>query len=265
MARKEEEIKPEWEVTNVGLMMFTSLMIILLAFFIMLSSMAVVDEKSELEAMGSLTGAFGILPGGLSPSQTDGGHMAPSTSPMETITNDLNHIREVLSQRLSKDRIHFLRGKTRRIISIESALLFPHDGVDLLPAMESVLLEICDIIKGNDYPVIVEAHTDDQPPRTERFKDNWEITALRSVNVVRFMIEAGGVDPARLSAYGYAGTKPMVANTSPRNRERNNRIDLILDYRQILADRGISRRGFRDRVFDFRGFSFPLFRGKEVR
>ena len=53
-------------------MLFTSLNIILLAFFIMLNALAVVDEKREIIVLGSLIGTFGILPKGLSPTKGEG-------------------------------------------------------------------------------------------------------------------------------------------------------------------------------------------------
>ncbi len=49
--------------------MNVALSAILLAFFIVLNSLGAVDEKAMLTALGSLTGSFGILPGGLSTSQ----------------------------------------------------------------------------------------------------------------------------------------------------------------------------------------------------
>jgi len=80
MARKEEAPRPEWEKTNSGLMLFTALNTILLAFFIMLASMAVIDEKRQIEAFGSLVGTFGILPGGLSVTQDNGTLRTPDGS-----------------------------------------------------------------------------------------------------------------------------------------------------------------------------------------
>ncbi len=261
MARKkQEEGRPDWELSNIGTTMFTSLMIILLAFFIMLTSMAVVDEQRKMEAMGSVLGAFGILPGGLGTElgQTDQ-NLSPSTSPMEIIKNDLENIREVLSQRIIGAKFPVLEGRTSRTITLDDALLFEPDGVEILPEMKPVLLEIAAILKNSDYPVIIEGHTDDQKPQTEAFRDNWQVSGLRALNVLRFMVEDGGVDPARLSAYGYAGTRPRVANNSPRNRSINRRIDIVLDQTHRMQAYKMSEKHRRTRSFDYRGFNFRLF------
>ena len=261
--RREEEERPDWEMSNIGLIMFTSLMILLLAFFIMLSSMAVIDERRRIEAWGSLLGAFGILPGGLSASQVKATHVAPPTGPIEAIQQDMEHIREVLSNRILAGKYHLLRGRTRRIISLEAAVLFPQDGVELQPEAKPVLLDIAKILRGSDYPIIIQGHTDDQPPRTEGLVDNWHVSVMRAVSVLRFFIDEGGLDPTRMSAFGYAGYRPMVANNSPRNRARNRRIDLILDVThriKVLKHQGRYRP---TSSVDYHGFTFRLFGGWE--
>jgi chemotaxis protein MotB len=258
MKRKQAEERPDWETSNVGLMMFTSLMVILLAFFILLTSMAVIDEQRKVEALGSVLGAFGLLPGGLSPTPDSSTHVAPSTSPIDVVQNDIDLMKEVLSNRLIENKVHFLRGRTRRIISLESAILFPPDGVDIVPAMRPSLLEIAKILQNTPYIITIEGHTDDQPPQTEAYQDNWEISALRALNVMRFLAVEGGLDSVNMSAYGYAGFKPVVSNTSPRNRARNNRMDLVLDYSKMASIEEYKNRYKRIKFFDFKGFQFRL-------
>ena len=50
--------------SNSFIVLFTSLSVILLAFFILLNSMATIDSERVRKALGSLVGGFGILPGG---------------------------------------------------------------------------------------------------------------------------------------------------------------------------------------------------------
>ena len=52
--------------------MFTSLNLILLSFFILLNSIAVVDNNRQRRALGSLRGSFGILLGGENPDSNSG-------------------------------------------------------------------------------------------------------------------------------------------------------------------------------------------------
>ncbi|MBW2623578.1 MAG: hypothetical protein JRD68_11790, partial [Deltaproteobacteria bacterium] len=127
MARKEKVPPPEYEKSNIGLMMFTSLMIILLAFFIMLSSMAVLDERREQKVLGSLVGTFGILPSGLSAMQNEGKSIAPPSSPMDEIKSDIEQMKDILAGKNIEEEINVLKGRTRRIMDFSEAILFPPD------------------------------------------------------------------------------------------------------------------------------------------
>lgn len=238
-------------------------MILLLAFFITLVAMSVVDEQRRVEALGSLLGAFGILPGGLAPNIDKSQHLAPQTTPVDRIEADMEHIREVLASRVTQSQIRILKGRTRRIISLQETVLFPPDGVEILPEMKPTLLELADILRGGDYPVAIEGHTDDQPPQTEGMGDNWQVSADRALNILKFFIVDGGLNPARLSAFGYADTRPLVANTSPKNRARNRRIDIVLDETYRTKVMKYQDQQDKPRLFDFKGFTFRLFGGKE--
>lgn len=264
MNRIHEEERPTRPLYNIGVIMFTSLMILLLTFFIMLSSIAVIDERRQKKALGSVLGAFGHLPGGLSPARSETKSIAPPTGFLTPIQADVESIRDVLSNRLVSEHFHLLRGRTRRIISLKEAVLFPKDGLEILPEIKPLLLEICRILEASVYPIVIEGHTDDQPPQTEGLIDNWHVSTARALNVIRFFIEKGRLDPSRLSAYGYADNKPAVANTSPQSRARNRRIDLILDAGHQRGIKKYKERHRPIRSFDFKGFTFRLF-GEEKR
>ena len=82
---------------------------------------------------------------------------------------------------------------------------------------------------------------------------------MRAVNVLRFMVEDGGIDPKRLSAFGYGGYHPMVVNNSPRNRARNNRIDLVIDRNRQKLVENWQEKHDKDKYVDYKGFIFRLF------
>ncbi|KXS40607.1 MAG: chemotaxis protein MotB, partial [Candidatus Frackibacter sp. T328-2] len=76
--------------------------------------------------------------------------------------------------------------------------------------------------------IMVEGHTDDLPINNSRFPSNWELSTARATNVVRHFIENNGIDPAKLSAAGYAKYKPIKPNTNAKNRSLNRRVDVIV-------------------------------------
>lgn len=70
----------------------------------------------------------------------------------------------------------------------------------------------------------VEGHTDKQPLNRSAYpRNNWELSAARAIEVVRFMMERG-ISPGKLSAGGYAEFHPV--EDSPWQQSHNRRIEL---------------------------------------
>jgi chemotaxis protein MotB len=114
------------------------------------------------------------------------------------------------------------------MLELPSAVLFDsgkyevsEDGMTTLGAVAAVLSQI------KDREFQVAGHTDDVPVTTKSLVDNWNLSALRAVAVVRAMQEMG-VNAKNLSAAGYSEYSPMVANDSKENRAQNRRIEIIL-------------------------------------
>ncbi|MBW2599847.1 MAG: OmpA family protein [Deltaproteobacteria bacterium] len=78
----------------------------------------------------------------------------------------------------------------------------------------------------------IEGHTDDIPISSRIFSSNWELSTARAVNVVKYFISEGGILPERLSAAGYADSKPLFPNVSDHNRELNRRVEVILTLKK---------------------------------
>ena len=62
----------------------------------------------------------------------------------------------------------------------------------------------------------------------ERFPTNWELSAARAVNVVRYLQEEVGLDPSLVSATAYSEYRPRASNETPEGRRRNRRIEILL-------------------------------------
>ena len=65
------------------------------------------------------------------------------------------------------------------------------------------------------YQIAIEGHTDDVPIHTARYDSNWDLSSARAINVLK-QFTAAGISPQRLSAQGYAETRP--ATTCHRRR-----------------------------------------------
>jgi len=76
--------------------------------------------------------------------------------------------------------------------------------------------------------ISIEGHTDNVPIYGGPFASNWELSAVRATTVLRYLVAAQGLDPSRMSATGYADTKPVVPNDTPAHQAQNRRVELVV-------------------------------------
>jgi chemotaxis protein MotB len=125
-----------------------------------------------------------------------------------------------------KLKIRVVRG--RMVVEMASSILFPSGEAKLHEEGEIALAQLAGIlrtIKNRDFQVA--GHTDNVPIRTRKFPSNWELSAARSVSVVKFLQESGVV-PTHLSASGYAEYQPAADNNTAEGKAENRRIEIVL-------------------------------------
>ena len=79
----------------------------------------------------------------------------------------------------------------------------------------------------------VEGHTDNLPVVfSQRFRSNWDLSAARAAAVADYLANNSPVDPEAIEILGFADTRPIGSNETPEGRERNRRIEVILEPEQ---------------------------------
>ncbi len=121
------------------------------------------------------------------------------------------------------------------MIAIEGWALFDTGSGTIQEGSKGILNLIASAV-DNEYPtkdVLVFGHTDNDQPapggRTKGagYKDNWELSAQRSLSVVRYM-SSRGIAPRRLAACGCGEHRPRVPNDSTRNKQKNRRVEIFV-------------------------------------
>jgi len=250
--RKQEE---QQEGSGI-LVLYTSLMILLLAFFILLNSLSKIEEAKVEAVFQSLMGTFGFLPGGGSPFRPGAGDLTSVISaPINPVDQDYMSLRGLVRTQGLSGQVRLLRSRSIKTVVLPQLLLFEPDSYELTPRARAFLTQVARIIKDRRYPVSIYGHTDDAPPPHPEVSDNWDISARRALAVLRYLVSQG-VDPRRLAAFGLAGNQPLVPNDSPEHRHQNNRVELVFDARDPsiyqIPDSGAPRK------LNFRGFTFDL-------
>lgn len=229
---KRNKKQPDEDAAMAGVRVLTvSLFIILLAFFIVLNSIAVVDERSQLEALGSLTGSFGILPGGLSPMMGRGQSITPPQSPM--MRRDTEQFEVVQGSTPRAGRVFKRNTSDGDVITLEDRVLFDEGSHRIRLSSYAFLQGLCGIVNQHEYPIEITGHTDDRPPDEKSVDSNWELSSLRAVEVLKFFVVIGKVHPSRLTAYGRAGQNPIASNETRETRAINNRVDIAVKPKSL--------------------------------
>ncbi|MBN2483002.1 MAG: flagellar motor protein MotB [Candidatus Omnitrophica bacterium] len=113
-------------------------------------------------------------------------------------------------------------------ITLTESIMFRSGQAVLMPEALPILDVVSDKIINLPNPLMIEGHTDNIPIRNEKFPSNWELSLSRAVNVLKYLIEKKGVEPARISAAGYAEYRPVASNDTPEGRAGNRRVVLVV-------------------------------------
>ncbi|CAM2157014.1 type VI secretion system protein ImpK [Pararobbsia alpina] len=115
----------------------------------------------------------------------------------------------------------------RDTVRLSAAELFPSGGADIAANEIALLHRITWALNQVRGRVVVVGHTDDQPVRSLKFKDNFELSSARAQNTVTILSQ-GLDDPHRLEASGAGSSQPIATPVdAPANRARNRRVEIM--------------------------------------
>ena len=207
---------------------YTGFILILLCFFIMLTSFASLEQSKITRFVHAFSSAMSVFSGGrnLEKGQT----MIDSESMMVDKENAMAELfKKIRMLGRQNDLQQVDIQKTRRgiIMTLSDKLLFSSGQGELSPKAYPLLDKIAGIITTIRTQVEIEGHTDNVPIHTRIYASNWELSTGRAVNVLRYLTSAGKVDATLLSAVGMAEFHPVAPNDTGDNRAKNRRVEII--------------------------------------
>jgi len=214
---------PAWMVT------YSDLVTLLLTFFVLLLSMANMDQVKFKKARASLQNAFGVI-GDFSVEQKD--VVNPATLEGSPVADDM--VQRVYKKmhvqfnrlKLNKD-IKLVKDRDAVVLRLNASILFAPGQTALKPAAFPVLRNIAKLLRPLPFLQRIEGHSDNTPSQGGR--SNWDISMLRALSVLKFFAGEKLLPLDRLSAAGYGSQRPLVPNDSAANRALNRRVDFVLE------------------------------------
>lgn len=215
----EAELSPRWkgvEDRRNAVMRFVPLWVIASACLVLLVGAYIYfDSKlnTDAEPVSALLARVGLE------------SLDPATpAPKGTPTSGL---RELLAPQIASGRISVEESGDRTLITITAADLFASGSANINPSYEALVREVARALNSVPGRILVIGHTDDQALRSLRFKDNYELSRARAVQVAN-IIRGGVTDGSRIEAAGQGALEPRyLPADAPANRPRNRRVEII--------------------------------------
>jgi len=174
-------------------------------------------------------------------------------------TEQLDAIRkrfELLSQKLQKLTQLGLQVEVRNnrmLIRLPGDVLFDSGSDKLKKEGSDILLQVAEVVKSDadlsKRRFQVAGHTDAKPLQGGPFRDNWGLSAMRARSVLVLLTGApsektpgGGLKTTNWSASGYADTDPVASNDTDDGRQKNRRVELVVqpDVEEMLNLKSLS-------------------------
>lgn len=126
------------------------------------------------------------------------------------------------------------------MISIPGEVLFPSGKADLTGGGKNAIAKLARDIQSrySDRDIFVIGHTDNDPIRKSKWKDNWELGSARALTCVR-SLQRNGVNGQRLIQANCGEFRP---SDSIRNKSKNRRVEFYAVPRGGVLGNSTARR-----------------------
>jgi chemotaxis protein MotB len=123
---------------------------------------------------------------------------------------------------------------------LTSGVIFGGNSAALEPEGQLIIGALAPALTKLPNDIEVDGHTNQLQDQLNGWQSGWELSSARASAVVSYLIGAG-IPKNRMSAVGYADTRPLYPPSDPRAVTRNRRVEIIVlsslpaDERAIMA------------------------------
>lgn len=229
----DSEEGTEWLTT------FADLSMLLLVFFVLLYSMSTLDTEKFSQTFSSVTKALQGELQKISTSritQDEAGVLLDQALMRRQIIESQRKVFADVKTLQTKKGVEGVVSANFEdgviTLRVPGDVMFRSGQTELTPRGAQVVQALKDFfIQHRDQTINIIGYTDNvRPSQKSRFRDNWEISALRAVSVLRELLKMG-IESTRLTATGLAYLNPIFPNTTDEYRAKNRRVEFVLEKR----------------------------------
>ncbi|MDJ0319341.1 flagellar motor protein MotB [Pseudarthrobacter sp. PS3-L1] len=240
-ARRRPRKKPEeHHVDERWMASYMDMVTVLMCLFIVLYAMSTVDQNKFDKLRNSLATGFGTV------ATTTVDTAEGTVVPPEQVNSDAQAFSELEQAIQEADRLKGLqeqmkaglaaaglsenvdftissRGLTVKLVG--SQAFFEPDKPLLTERASQVLSIIAPVMAPTGLEIMVEGHAANG---ITAYPSTWELSSARSVNVLRYLVDNGGIAPASVGAVAFGSARQVNDDSTEALMELNRRVDIVV-------------------------------------
>jgi type VI secretion system protein ImpK len=151
-----------------------------------------------------------------------------ATPPPPPEPSALDKLRQFLKPEIDQGLVEVLGTPAQPLVRITGRGMFASGSATLTASFKPLLERIGLALKEENGPVRVIGYTDSEPIRTIAFPSNFQLSTARA-KAASTIIAATIGEASRITVEGRADADPIAPNSTPEGRERNRRIEVVLN------------------------------------
>lgn len=117
-------------------------------------------------------------------------------------------------------------------VTLPNTILFSSGKATLKQATSRELDDIESVLRQRypNNPIDVVGHTDTDPIKKSKWRDNWQLSSERALTVVDYL-KKRGIAPQRIRAVACGPARPVASNTTASGKAKNRRVEIVVHMR----------------------------------
>jgi chemotaxis protein MotB len=117
-------------------------------------------------------------------------------------------------------------------VTLPNAILFDSGKATLKTATSRELDHIHSVLRQKYAGKMIDVvgHTDSDPIKKSKWRDNWQLSAERALAVVGYLIKRG-VAEDNIRAVGCGESRPVASNANAAGKAKNRRVEIVVHIR----------------------------------
>ncbi|MDR2893346.1 MAG: flagellar motor protein MotB [Deltaproteobacteria bacterium] len=214
----------------------------MMAFFLLMWILAQVPEE-KLSAIagyfkeGGQLGASGtVVQDATSVPPTPDGSEQPLSENARSSIEISRFITDKLRQTNLQDSVRVTPSETGVLLRAQSGVLFAKNGVDINQNGDIILGIAAAAIKQFKVNLVVRGHADASESGNQYYRNQWEISAMRSAVATESLITRYQISPSMLASTFYGATRPIVPDQAGVVSPENRRVEFFFHRPEIAIN-----------------------------